>query len=479
MFARLPIDSVLLRCARRLTTCILIAVLGIGAAGCTDRPDGDDASDGPPNIVFLFADDMGYGDLSSYGQPQIRTPRLTELEREGTRLTNFYTGPWCVPSRYQVMTGRYLGRGDLGGTGANGDGGIADAEVTLPERLSEAGYYTQMIGKWHLGHAEDRFLPHHNGFDDWYGLPYSNDYMPPWVQTDVPLNLYHNDEVVEHPVVQDSLTVRYTDRAVDLIESGENRPFFLYLAYNMPHLPVRTTDEFRGRSDGGLYGDVIETIDWSVGRVLDALEREGLAENTIVVFASDNGPWLDLPPRMRQAGNERWHAGSPGLLRGWKGTTYEGGVRVPAMIRWPGEIPADRQATEPVALMDLYASFLQAAGTALPSDRIVDGQNLLPYFRGEADEGREVYYYAQGEDVRAVRSGPWKLRVPPGSFETPNSRRNLRLPADDLPEVQLFHLVRDPSERWNVADAHPELVDSLRSMIATHEETLARSGPER
>ena len=458
---------------------LLLLVGTTGMLGCTSQSGSETSdSEGPPNIVFLFADDMGYGDLSTTGQPQIRTPNLTRLGREGTRLTNFYTGPWCVPSRYQVMTGRYLGRGDLGGTGANGDGGIAEAEVTLAERLSEAGYYTKMLGKWHLGHAEDRYLPHNNGFDDWYGLPYSNDYIRPWVQTDVPLNLYHNGEVVEHPVKQDSLTVRYTQRAVDFITSDQEDPFFLYLAYNMPHLPVRTTEEFRGTSDGGLYGDVIQTIDWSVGEVMAALEEAGIAENTILVFASDNGPWLDLPPRMRQKGNQRWHAGSPGLFRGWKGTTYEGGVRVPAMVRWPGEIPADRQATEPMALMDLYPSFLEAADASVPSDRTVDGMNMLSYLRGQSEEGREVYYYAQGENVQAVRSGPWKLRLPPGTIESADTRRNLRMPEDDIPEVQLFHLRRDPSERWNVADNHPELVDSLRTMIENHQAELETSGPD-
>lgn len=458
------------RYGRVLRLLLAGVILALITLGCEE----EGPQEGPPNIVVLLADDLGYGDLSSFGSSQIRTPNLTRLDQAGSRLTNFYVGPWCVPSRYQLMTGRYLGRGDIGATGVNGDGGLPEAEVTLAERLGEAGYYTQMLGKWHLGYAQDRFLPHNQGFDDWYGLPYSNDMRPPWVQTDVPLRLYHNGTIVEHPVDQDSLTVRYTRRAVDLIESDNRRPFFLYLAYNMPHLPIHTTGEFRGTSDEGLYGDVIETIDWSVGQVLEALEQEGLAENTVVVFASDNGPWLNLPPRMRQEGNRRWHGGSPGPFRGWKATTYEGGVRVPAMIRWPGEIPPGRMVTEPVAIMDLYPSLLAAAGTSVPQDRTVDGQNLLPLFRGESEQGRERYFYARREDVQAVRSGPWKLRIPPGSFETPEARWKLRLPEGEPPEAQLFHLRRDPGERWNMADDHPELVDSLRTVLKSHRAELRR-----
>ena len=254
-----------------------------------------------PNIVILFADDMGYGDLSSYGNPTIRTPHLDSLAAQGIRFTSYEAAPWCVPSRVELMTGRYMARVDLGGgTGADGTGGLPDSELTLAEGLKQAGYATGMAGKWHLGYKQKKFLPTNHGFDSWLGLPYSNDYMKPYVQTDEPLVMYRDTTVAEYPVDQDSLTVKYTVEALRFIRAhadGE-QPFFFYLAYNMPHLPIHTTKEFFGISKAGLYGDVIQTIDWSVGQVLQALQEEGLAENTIVFFASDNGPWQNAPPRM-------------------------------------------------------------------------------------------------------------------------------------------------------------------------------------
>jgi len=315
----------------------------------------------PPNIVVLLADDMGYGDLACYGHPRIRTPNLDELAHEGIRLTSFVTGSGCVPSRTQLITGRYMERVKFNGsTGPGGNGGLPDSEWTLPEALKDAGYRTHMIGKWHLGYNEKRFLPVNQGFDTWFGLPYSNDFMKPWVQTEVPLGLYRGDEMVEHPFDQDPLTVRYTDEAVQLIENADDRPFFLYLAYAMPHLPIHVSDARRGKSQAGLYGDVIEEVDWSVGEVLAALEKKGVSDNTLVFFASDNGPWIDMPPRMQQAGNELWHAGSAGPLRGSKGSSYEGGPRVPAMLRWPGKIVPGRVSADLVGMPDIYHTLISA-----------------------------------------------------------------------------------------------------------------------
>jgi arylsulfatase A-like enzyme len=384
---------------------------------------------------------MGYGDLSSYGHPAIETPNLDQLAGEGMRFTSFVTGAWCVPSRTQLLTGRYLPRVDFGGaTGADGTGGLPDREVTLAEALGEAGYATGMAGKWHLGYKQDRFLPPNQGFDSWFGLPYSNDFRKPWVQTEEPLGLYRGTEMVEHPINQDSLTVRYTQEATQFIEgkSGGDQPFFFYLAYNMPHLPIHTTERFRGRSNAGLYGDVIETVDWSVGRVLAALEEQGVADNTIVFFASDNGPWLNLPDRMLQAGNKPWHAGSPGPLRGAKATSYEGGARVPAMIRWPGQIEAGVDTDELVASPDIYRTLLNAAGA--------DAPDLPPFLRGETDASpRERYYYFLG-DLEAMREGRWKLRL-----------------AGDT--TQLFNMQDDPKERFNRADERPDLVREMRAQM--------------
>lgn len=280
-----------------------------------------------PNVVILFADDLGYGDLSSYGHPIIRTPNLDRIADEGIRFTSFYSAPWCVPARSQLLLGRYPPRYDLGKTSVDGDGGIPASERTLAQALKGVGYRTAMVGKWHLGYQSDEYLPVGRGFDSWLGLPYSNDMIRPWVRTDTPLWLYDGTKKVERmesPEAQDTLTTRYAERAVNFIRESRNEPFFLYFAFAMPHLPIHTAERFQGRSRAGLFGDVIETVDWAAGEVLRALEETGVADDTLIVFTSDNGPWLNLPPRMVAGGVERWHAGTPGLLRGAKHTVYEG-----------------------------------------------------------------------------------------------------------------------------------------------------------
>jgi len=421
----------------------LTSLAGTSNATATDRP----------NVVVLFTDDMGYGDLGCYGHPRIRTPHLDQLAAEGVRLTSFVTGSWCVPSRTQLITGRYMPRVEFGGgTGSDGKGGLPDSEWTVAEALKDAGYATHMIGKWHLGYMEKRFLPVNQGFDTWFGLPYSNDYKKPWVQTDEPLGLYRGEEMVEHPFDQDPLTTRYTEEAVEKIESADgDEPFFLYLAYAMPHLPLAVSEERRGTSDAGFYGDVIEEIDWSVGEVLAALEKRGIADDTLVFFASDNGPWVDMPPRMQQAGNELWHAGSTGPLRGSKGDTYEGGPRVPAMFRWPGEIPAGRVSSELVGMPDVYRTLLSVAGAKLPEHE-VDGHDLTDFLRGGADRApREEYFYFR-RGLEALRDGEWKLRTVSG-------------------EPELFHMPTDPYERVNRAEGEPEIVERLtRRMVEMADE---------
>ena len=422
--------------------------------------EADSSAQAQPNIVILFADDMGYGDLSSYGNPTIRTPHLDSLAAQGMRFTSYEAAPWCVPSRVELMTGRYLARVDLGGgTGADGTGGLPDSELTLAEGLRQAGYATGMAGKWHLGYKQKKFLPTNHGFDSWLGLPYSNDYMKPYVQTDEPLVMYRDTTVAEYPVDQDSLTVKYTAEALRFIRAHANgeQPFFFYLAYNMPHLPIHTTKEFFGSSNAGLYGDVIQTIDWSVGQVLQALEDQGLAENTIVFFASDNGPWQNAPPRMfeipttpegsnweqRGAGNKPWHVGSAGPLRGHKATTYEGGTRVPAMIRWPGHI-APRQVSDALlANLDMYRTLLEAGGGTLP-EHPVDGYNALPFLTGEAEQSPRQEFGYFNNTLQGLRRGRWKLRETDG-------------------ETQLFDLQIDPGERYNRAETEPELVAQLRA----------------
>ena len=283
-----------------------------------------------PNIIILFADDMGYGDLSCYGHPLIKTPQLDQLADEGIRLTSFYVAEsLCTPSRAALLTGRYPFRSGMHFVlGPESTNGLPVSEFTMAEALKSVGYRTAIFGKWHLGHEPD-YLPTRHGFDTYFGIPYSNDMMKPWVNTDVPMALWENESPVEQPVDQDYLTVRYTERAVAFIRENKDYPFFLYLPYNMPHMPVHAAPEFRGKSRGGLYGDVIEMIDWSVGEILKTLDESDLTKNTLVVFTSDNGPWSEVPDRMVANGNERYHAGTSGLLEGSKATPWEGGYRVP------------------------------------------------------------------------------------------------------------------------------------------------------
>jgi arylsulfatase A-like enzyme len=445
----------------------LILVLGAAFTFVATPQQVNGADDSQPNIIILFADDMGYGDLSCFGSHTIDTPNLDRLAEQGTRFEAFYTGSWCVPSRTQLLTGRYLSQVNLhGSTGAGGDGYLPDSELTLAEGLRQAGYSTYMLGKWHLGYKKDAYLPPEHGFDTWWGLPYSNDYRKPWVQTDEPLAIFsgktgEGSEIVEHPINQDTLTTRYTKRAVERVEqeSSKDEPFFLYLAYNMPHLPIHTAERFRGQSNAGLYGDVIQTIDWSAGQIMAALEEQGIAENTIVFFASDNGPWLNLPDRMLQEGNKPWHAGSTGPLRGAKGTSYEGGPRVPAMIRWPGQIESGVETEQIAASQDIYHTLLKAGGGELP-EHSVEGKNLLPWLTGKTEASpRQSYAYVQGNTLQAFRRGPWKLRLAGG---TP----------------QLFNLQTDPGSRWNRAEDKPELVNQLRQRMEQRAEQINANVPQ-
>lgn len=418
-----------------------------------------------PNIVMLFADDLGYGDLSSFGHPLIRTPRIDSIGEHGARLTSFYVGaPACTPARASLLTGRYPMRVGLPRVIlSDAPRGMPDSEVTVAEALKKQGYRTQIVGKWHLGDQEE-YLPTHHGFDHFFGTPYSHDIEAPWVeQANEPVPLMRDTDIVEQPVDPATLTERYTEEATRFIRASSTDPFFLYLPYNMPHLPLAVPERFQGRSQAGLYGDVVEMVDWSVGRILDVLEEQGLTENTLVAFASDNGPWLNLPDRMLQGGVEPWHVGSPGLLRGAKGTTYEGGLRVPALVQWPSQIPAGQVSADITTSMDLYVTFVTAAGGTVPSDRPIDGYDLLPFLTGERDASpTDEFFYYLGNNLEAVREGPWKLRLSnnarPGNHHPP------------LPE--LYHLGRDPSERYNRAEELPDRVAHLTRRLHSRAEEI-------
>jgi arylsulfatase A-like enzyme len=419
----------------------------------------------PPNFVVLLADDLGYGDLSGYGHPTIATPRLDRLADEGIRLTSFYTSPICTPTRIELLTGRHAMRSGLYRVLYPPDqGGIPSSELTVAESLEERGYRTALIGKWHLGHSDVAYFPTQHGFDEYFGLIYSNDLTPPWNEAAPALRFYRGNQPLDGPVDQGTLTQRYTEEAVRFLRTNRQRPFFLYLAHSMPHFPVHASEAFRGTSPRGPYGDAVQEIDWSVGRILDTLHELGLDERTLVVFTSDNGPATTLGLQ----------GGSPGPFAGGKGTSYEGGFRVPFIARWPGRIPAGRTSAEMATMMDLFPTFLKLAGAELPADRPIDGKDITPLLRGEGVSPHEAYHYLLGPLLEGVRVGPWKLRQGP---EFPRFIRDLpRLVErtrtegrafaaaaffDDL-EVELYNVETDPGERLNVAGEHPEIVADLR-----------------
>ncbi|NRB61887.1 MAG: sulfatase [Saprospiraceae bacterium] len=405
-----------------------------------------------PNIIVIFTDDLGYGDLTSYGHPTIRTHHLDQMAREGLRFTSFYAAASvCTPSRGALLTGRYPIRHTPYNFGPESTNGLPLSEITLADLVKEQGYATMAVGKWHLGHQPD-FLPTERGFDHFYGLPYSNDMILPWCpwlsDTDT-LFLYENAQPTkEIGFNQETLTEDYTRKAVEFISTHTDQPFFLYLAHSMPHLPVSTSERFQGTSQAGLYGDVIETLDWSTGEILKALKEHKLDEHTIVVFTSDNGPWQNLPDRMLQRDIEPWHSGSTGPLRGAKATTYEGGFRFPCVIRWPGTLPADRVIPNTLHTMDLFTTLSLLAGAEPPADRPIDGRDIWPILSGESQHlSDDPFFYLWLENLHAVRKGEWKLRI------------------TEAEGTQLFHLGQDPSEKFNLADSYPNTVDSLQKLM--------------
>jgi arylsulfatase A len=429
---------------------VIIAIAFI-ASSCEESSQ----TSSQPNIIILFADDMGYGDLSCYGHPTIQTPNLDGLADEGIRFTSFYVPtPVCGPSRSALLTGRYPPRcGMPGNIGPDTQYGLPLEEITIADILKQEGYHTMHIGKWHLGHYKPEYMPTSRGFDHYFGLFYSNDMIRPWVQTDTPLRLMKDTVAIEDTVIQEFLTVRYTEQALDFIETNKDEPFFLYLAYAMPHLPVNTAPEFQGKSKRGLYGDVIQTIDWSAGQIVKKLKELNLDNNTLVVFTSDNGPWLNHGPRMLQGDVKPWHVGSPGPLRGSKGTTYEAGNRVPGIMYWPGHISPNQVIADPASTVDLLPTIVAATSSAMPDDRIYDGRNILPAITGQADYPEFEFFYFSGKRIECIRHGAWKLRL----------SRVLRtdLEKTDPLTPELFNLDRDPSERYNVAKEHPEMVEEM------------------
>lgn len=429
---------------------------------CTETGDtAEGATDRPPNIIIIFADDLGYGDLGTYGNPTIRTPHLDQMAAEGLKFFQFYSGASvCTPSRAALLTGRLPIRYGMASDRFRvlfpfSNKGLPAEELTLAEALQEQGYQTGIVGKWHLGHFQ-QYLPLQHGFDSFYGLPYSNDMIPipdakwPAPRKYPPLPLYQDTAIVESNPDQRLLTKKYTQKAIDFISTHQEEPFFLYMPHSFPHVPLFASSDFEGKSSRGLYGDVVEELDWSVGQILATLKEKGLDKNTLVVFTSDNGPWL----------TEKQEGGTAGLLHQGKGSTYEGGMREPAIAWWPGRItPGITQSL--ATTMDLYATAVSLAGGQVPSDRTMDGTDLTPLFDDPSKEVRDEVIYYLGAQVFAFRKGPWKMHL-----KTLNPYIGEQAVAHDPP--LLYQLEHDPSERFNLAEAHPEVLADLRAALQRH-----------
>lgn len=419
-----------------------------------------------PNIVIIYADDMGYGDLHCYGA-KTPTPNLDRLAKQGRKFTNFHVAQAvCSASRAALLTGCYPNRiGIHGALGPNVKHGLSSNEVTIAEMLKKRGYATGMAGKWHLGHHK-QFLPVHHGFDEYVGLPYSNDMWPHHPEakpgTYPPLPLIKDDRVSDPDVSaedQAGLTTLYTERAVDFINRKKNGTFFFYLAYAMPHVPLFVSEKNAGKTKMGLYADVIAEIDWSVGKVMKALDNAGVAKNTIVIFASDNGPWLSY-------GN---HAGSPGPLREGKGTSWEGGVRVPGIVRWPGHVPAGTTSDHYWMTIDVLPTLASIVGGELPKQTI-DGRNVLPLWesKGAAENPHEGYaIYYEVNQLQAVVSGDgrWKLMLPHQYRTLPSGGGTNGIPSKysqvSLKKTELYDLQNDIGEKRDVSDEKPDVVEQL------------------
>ena len=410
-----------------------------------------------PNIVLIFIDDMGYGDIGPFGSVKNRTPRLDRMAAEGMRFTSFYAAPVCSVSRAQVLTGCYGQRVSVPGVFfPAGKNGLNPEENTVAELMREAGYATACVGKWHLG-DQPEFLPTNHGFDYYYGIPYSNDMNRKATDTGKTVcPLLRNDQVIEllEPADQARVTADYTEEAIKFIREHREGPFFVYLPHTAVHVPIWPGKPFAGKSANGRYGDWVEELDWSTGRILDTLRELGIARNTLVIFTSDNGPWLSK-------GSD---GGESGPLRGGKGGTFEGGVREPTIAWWPGTIAAGTQSDIIAGNIDFLPTFVSLAGGELPEDRKIDGRDFSAVMLGEAGaKGHDHWFYYRGYGLKAVRSGEWKLALGPQSegmgLKNGSADASSRVP-------RLYHLGKDIGERHDVAGEHPDVVARLTRLAA-------------
>lgn len=427
------------------------------------NPQGNNETSIIPNIILIFTDDQGYHDVGVYGASDIETPHLDQLASEGVQFTNFYVAQAvCSASRAALLTGTYPNRlGIHGALDHSSKHGLHPEEATIADLLKPLGYATAVFGKWHLGHHPE-FLPTNQGFDEYFGIPYSNDMWPNHPQTKdyyPPLPIYQNDKVVETIWNDQSMfTTWFTEKSIDFIERNKDRPFFLYLAHPMPHVPLFVSDKFKGKSNRGLYGDVIMEIDWSVGQIMQTLKQNDLDENTIIIFLSDNGPWLSYSE----------HSGSAYPLREGKGTSWDGGVKVPAIMRWKGTWPSGLVQKNPAMTIDILPMLAHLTGAELPVKKI-DGQSIHQMMK-DADakspqEGYAIYY--NRNELQAIVMGEWKLYFPHlyRSLAPDQEPRADGFPLDytmiGLEEMELYHIPSDPSEVNNVISEQPEVLESM------------------
>ncbi len=437
------------------------------------------ADDRPPNVVIIYCDDLGYADLSCTGAVGYETPHLDQMADEGMRFTSFYVAQAvCGASRAALLTGCYPNRiGMLGAPNHTAMHGIHEREVLIPEMCRQQGFATAMFGKWHLGH-HSQSLPIHHGFDEYLGLPYSNDmwpFHPDRANTFPDLPMISGDAVLDPQITPEEqcyLTTRYTEGAVDFIDRHHEQPFFLYVAHSMPHVPLFVSEKFAGVSEQGRFGDVIMEIDWSVEEILAALERHGIEDDTLVIFTSDNGPWMNY-------GN---HAGSAAPLREGKGTTFEGGVRVPCLMRWPGHIPAGTVCHEMCSTIDLLPTIAGLIGAALP-EHPIDGLDIWPLMSGHpaVRTPHATFCYYWGNHLQAIRSGDWKLHFPheyrsltgePGRDGAPAGYSSAQI------ELSLYNLRLEVAEQHDLAADHPEIVASLEALAEATRAELGDSARE-
>jgi arylsulfatase A-like enzyme len=419
---------------------------------CCSVTFGDDKVSRKPNFIIIFADDLGYQDVGCYGSPLIRTPRIDQMAKEGMRFTDFYAQTVCGPSRSSLLTGCYPLRVAKVNNTVEHHPKVHLKEITIAEMLKEAGYTTACFGKWdQAGHSQRAYLkellPTRQGFDYFFGTPSSNDGY---------VDLLRNEKRVEEKAPMGLVTKRYTDEAIAFIKRSKDKPFFVYVAHTMPHTILGASKQFRGKSKRGLYGDVVEEIDWNVGRLVDTVKELGLDDNTYIVFTSDNGPWWI----------KKQHGGSAKPLRGAKTSTWEGGLRVPCVVRAPGKVPAGTVCKEIASTMDFFPTFAALSGGTVPSDRVIDGHDILPLLHGKPGEksATKAYYYYQHTHLQAVRWGKWKLHLPRAAQPPwgPKWARHIA-PKDRIAikKPMLFQLDDDIAETNDVAAAHGDVVSKM------------------